>query len=329
VSASALASHFNSWLHHPGIPALPSQLAVGWSGGADSTALLLALKFAGYDVVAWHVDHGWRASSSDEAKVLAERAAEWDIPFVTASVKAAVENNREAEARRGRFTQFLQWSQESGVTTLCLAHHADDQAETVCMRLLQGAGAGGCRGMQRERFFKGLRIVRPLLHVAGPELRRALQAGGFAWFEDPSNRDMSIWRNSIRFQLFPRLQQAGVEPVELFLRWQRQAERLTRQLDADADLLLNRDGSSELSSEGAALLWRPWAASSPAVRARVLQRMMVATMGAGKTPGRRHIELVEQWTSRSGRGGLDLSGCRLQRKRAYLHLLPTCSECAR
>ncbi len=309
---------FQAWLNAEDMPHLPKTLAVGWSGGADSTALLLALKESGYAVHAWHVDHGWRESSAQEAAYLAEQAAHWNIPFISARLTSASTRNREAEARQGRHALFRQWSNAQNIRTLCLAHHRDDQAETVCMRLLQGAGAGGCRGMLRERQMGELRIVRPLLHIAARDLRHALRAAGIAWLEDPSNADMSIWRNHIRHQLFPAILQKGEAPDTLFLRWRVQAERVACQLDHEADVILHdltRTGDHSLR-----LCWKTWKQSTPAVRARALQKCMAQLLGDGATPGRRHILLVESWTNKSGRGGLDLSRCRLYRESDYLHL---------
>ena len=314
-----------SWLNHGDIPLLSDKLAVGWSGGADSTALLLALQAVGYQVHAWHVDHAWHETSADETLILAEMAERWGIPFSSFRLVSAPEANREAKARHARYAQFNVWAGQQGISTLCLAHHRDDQAETVCMRLLQGAGAGGCRGMQMQRMLGALQIVRPLLHVSGLELRIALQQAGVGWLEDPSNLDMSIWRNRVRHRLFPAVRLAGIIPEELFLRWQQQAEILASRLDAAADMVM-KSGNARVSenqehaTKQASLRWHAWSACGSAVRARVLQKMMVQVFGAGVTPGRRHILLVEQWTNQNGRGGLDLSRCRLQRKRANLHL---------
>ena len=297
---------------------LPQRLAVGWSGGADSTALLLALQAEGHNVQAWHVDHGWREAAAAEAVKLAEQAEAWGIPFVAARLSGRTQRNREALARQGRYACFQDWSKQYGITTLCLAQHRDDQAETVCMRLLQGAGPAGCRGMWPERQLGDLRIVRPLLHVSGQSLRQALQQAGVRWLEDPSNTDTTIWRNHIRHRLFPAMRQAGVFPEELFMRWQQQAEDVAQRLDRAVELLwqhVSCDVPDRLS-----LPWQVWLGASAAVRARLLQRCMLTLLGEGVTPGRRHIELVETWTLNSGRGGLDLSRCRIYRQRDRLCL---------
>ncbi|MDQ6970154.1 MAG: tRNA lysidine(34) synthetase TilS [Mariprofundus sp.] len=319
VSLDIVVSRY--WLAHADVPELPHRLAVGWSGGADSTALLLALKQLGHDVQAWHVDHAWRDSSEQEAESLSEKASAWAIPFLSARLQMPSGKNREAEARKGRLAQFQNWQRQGGITTLCLGQHRQDQAETVCMRLLQGAGAGGCRGMSHQRQFGDLRIVRPLLHVSVQDLKQALLKAGIEWFEDPSNSDLSIWRNRIRHQLFPAMQQVGIAPDDLFLRWQRQADVLMQRIDDLVNDLWRR--KVECDHGRITLPWSVWLACSAPVRARLLQRMVNCLHGGAATPGRRHIELVELWTQKNARGGLDLSRCRLYRRKGSLHLQST------
>lgn len=309
---------FSGWLDDLPVVQASQTVAVGWSGGADSTALLLALKSAGYKVQAWHVDHAWRASSHDESELLASRAEQWGIPFYSARLDEPTGRNMEAEARAGRYAEFARWGQELDVKTLCLGHHLDDQAETVYMRMLQGAGAAGCRGMHKERMAGELRLLRPLLHVQGETLKQVLREAGIKWLEDPSNSDSEMWRNRIRNRDFSAMLQAGYEPHKLFLRWKAQADRLADRLDVEAEKILENDLSHEQGV--ASLSWQVWHASSPPVRARVLQKMMCIVLGEGVTPGRRHIELVEVWTSKKARGGLDLSRCRLYRRQGRLHL---------
>ncbi|MDQ7011268.1 MAG: tRNA lysidine(34) synthetase TilS [Mariprofundaceae bacterium] len=295
--------------------ALPDEAAVGWSGGADSTALLLALHTAGCRVQAWHIDHGWRDNSAEEAAFLAGQAAAWGIPFFHARLPVAPAANMEAAARKGRLAQFAAWRRQQGVDVLCLGHHREDQAETVCMRMLQGAGVSGCRGMRARHSLDGLNILRPLLHVPRRHLRAALCEAGVSWLEDVSNRDMRFMRNRIRHHLFPCMCAAGYDPVELYLRWQRQAGRLTEEIEAEmAGINITRDRA------GVSVPWPDWIKCPAAVRARLLQGMMAALCGEGVVPGRRHILLVERWTAGGGRGGLDLSRCRLERRKGRLHL---------
>ena len=311
-SAPPLLHESAQWLD--GIT-LPHRLAVGFSGGADSTALLLALVAAGHEVVAWHVDHGWHAASASVADDLQTRLAGWGIEFHRARVQVDTGRNREAAARHARFACFSTWALEQGISTLCLAQQRNDQAETVCMRLLQGAGPAGSAGMRDERLWQGLRIVRPLLHIGRREIETLLNRHGVGWVEDASNRDTTLLRNRIRLDLFPAMRKAGCDPVELFGRWQAQAGKLSARLDVLADrvALHERDGS-------AVVAWEDWRSSPAAVRAVLLQRMNACLFGEGAVLGRRHILLAEEWRRKGGRSGIDLSGCRLFRSSENLHL---------
>lgn len=290
-------------------------VAVGWSGGADSTALLLALQAAGADVRAWHVDHAWRLESAAECGRLAEQARVWGIPFHASRLATPAGRNREADARQGRYRQFVIWGAEQGVDRLFLGHHREDQAETVFLRLLQGSGVTGCRGMLPVREMSGLSIERPLLNVCRATIIAALRQAGIDWLEDASNRDLTLKRNHIRRKVFPAMRRAGVEPAELFGRWAIQAGRLAGELEAVAISTPLEAGEGEVR-----IGWKAWQASSPAVRARLLQLMTSRLFGDGATPGRRHILLAESWTRAGGAGGLDLSGCRLERVGGGLHL---------
>jgi len=297
--------------------ALPQRLAVGYSGGADSTALLLALACRGHEVIAWHVDHGWHAGSSVVADMLQARAAAWGIEFHRFRVQGQSERNREAEARKARFEQFSIWAGEQGIQTLCLAQQRNDQAETVCMRMLQGAGPAGCAGMREQRVWRGLNIVRPLLHIDRAELIRALDLAAVGWYEDASNRDTTLLRNRIRHDLFPAARSCGVDPVDLFCRWQLQAVHLSARLNTLADAVPVGMQQGEV-----VLGWNAWRSSPSAVRAVLLQRMNAKLFGEGAVLGRRHILLAEQWRRQGGRRGIDLSRCRLFRSRENLHLAP-------
>ena len=306
------ATRLSNWMPE----ALPSRLAVGWSGGADSTALLLALKSCGYEVHAWHIDHGWHADSARLAEQLEKKAEAWAIPFTSMRLENAPDNNREAEARSGRYEAFQMLAKQSGLTDVCLAHHRDDQAETVFMRMLQGAGVHGLSGMQPVRMRGGLRIFRPFLHLSRSEIIKALKLAGVDWLEDASNSDTTLWRNKLRRQIFPAMADCGVDPVELFMRWQRQAADVVGRIDDALKLVDFECGRNDCS-----LSWQVWKSLTPLLRIYLLQQMMQRLFGDGTVAGRRHIELMTLWMEQGGKGGLDLSRCRLMRKDGRLLLL--------
>lgn len=295
---------------------LPRKIAVGWSGGADSTALLLALANRGHELYAWHIDHAWHAQSGHQAERLHRLADSWGVNFLSLRLSPPSGINRESEARSGRYRAFARLAAEQGVSDVCLAHHREDQAETVCMRMLQGAGARGISAMRTVTRHGELTFYRPLLHVSKEALRAALLAAEVGWIEDVSNLDMTLWRNRLRHRLFPALKSSGVDPIELYMRWQRQAAMVSEKLEAEL-------GGVELcsSAESCSLAWTTWRSLSAAMRATLLQRMMRQLFGVGSVAGRRHIELVETWMDQGGYGGLDLSRSRIMRKGERLVLL--------
>ncbi len=304
----------SAWLKHQ---PLPRRLAVGFSGGADSTALLLALHTMGHQVIAWHVDHAWHTDSSCQAGTLRKKAKTWGIEFHSVRIAAPSVRNREAMARKARYAQFSTWSISQDVGVVCIAHHRDDQAETVCMRMLQGAGVSGCAGMRPERIMHGLHLIRPLLNVSRAELKDALRQAGAGWLEDASNRDTSLMRNRIRHRLFPAMQRCGTDPDDLFLRWQAQASVQLSRHEQQAGYvdIQRRDHASSVH-------WHVWSGLPRPVRAFVLQRMMAGVFGDGAVLGRRHIELAESWRCKGAHGGIDLCRCRLSREGENLQLAP-------
>jgi len=297
---------------------LPQHVAVAWSGGADSTALLFLLRDAGFIVQAWHIDHGWHHDSAQYADDLATKAAHLGLVFHTRRLEKAG-CNIEAQAREGRYDSFLALAEQTGCFDVLLGHHADDQAETVCMRLLQGAGVAGCQGMLKHRQQKNVRLWRPLLHVSRRDIELFLQQQSVCWFDDESNQDITIWRNKIRHKLFPRIKKQGTEPHKLFLRWQTQAVRIQAMiaLQGEQVQVLRR-----VEQDVCCVIdWRDWCGQSAPVRAYVLQKMIGLLFEDGRVFGRRHILAIEQWRKHGGNGWLNLSRCCLYKKGQRLQLV--------
>ena len=178
-------------------------VAVAWSGGGDSTALLaLALDWAkaqGGRVRALHVDHGLRANSADEARLLAARAASlgvefeclpWQGPKPATGVMAA--------ARDARMALLEAACAQAGIWHVLLGHTADDQRETAALRDARGSGADGLAGMSAIVERTHMRLVRPLLGFSHDDLLATCRARGLDWFEDPSNRDPRFARAALR-----------------------------------------------------------------------------------------------------------------------------------
>ena len=186
---------------------ISGRLLVGLSGGADSVALLLLLLESGAKVHAAHVNHGLRgvASDADEAFVH-DLCAKYHVPLLTYRANPP-ENPGEDWARRARYGFFRQAMADCGADALVLAHHRDDQAETLMLHLLRGAGLTGLTGMAADKTVDGMRILRPLLACSRAELRAYLIQKGQPWREDASNADARYLRNALRGEVLPLLEQ--------------------------------------------------------------------------------------------------------------------------
>ena len=188
--------------------------AVALSGGADSTALLVAcaIRWPGR-VHAVHVHHGLQAAANGFEAHCIQLCERYNVPLVVQRVNAthAVGESPEDAARQARYralAEALQNNWGGHIKDMALAQHADDQVETLLLALSRGAGLPGlaCMPVVAERY--GVTYHRPWLGVAGAVLREALGAAGQDWVEDPTNADTRFTRNRIRAELLPVIEQA-------------------------------------------------------------------------------------------------------------------------
>ena len=183
----------------------------GFSGGADSTALILLLaaqRDAGRcEPEAVHVNHGLRGEESDGDELFcAELCARLSIPFHT--VRADLKGRKDEDAcRSARFEAFESVMKDRGIRSLVLAHNRDDLAETFLMRLMRGAGTDGLACMCEKDQRNGYTILRPMLHLGRQEIRSALEMAGMAWREDSSNREDTYLRNAVRHRILPVMEE--------------------------------------------------------------------------------------------------------------------------
>ncbi len=225
-------------------PALP--LAVGYSGGADSTALLLACaRRWPHQVRAIHVHHGLQDCADDFVGHCEAFCVQLGVPLAVHRMDARHVRGQSPEdaARDARYTAFRvvaqqQWANDP-VASIALAHHADDQVETLLLALSRGAGLPGLSAMPAHWQRDGIHYHRPLLRVPGAQLRAWLGARGVAWLTDPSNAQQQFTRNRIRSQLLPVLDQVFPQFRQTFARsaaHAAQAQTLLEEL-ASQDLL--------------------------------------------------------------------------------------------
>jgi len=291
---------------------------VAVSGGPDSVALLdvlhalretlrLALTVA-------HVHHGLRPEADAEADGVRRLCEDLGVPCHVERVTVRREppwDGLEAESRRVRHAALERVARVVGAARIATGHTADDQAETVLMRLLQGAGPRGLGGIAPAR---GL-LIRPLIETRRSAIEAYLCARGLAWAEDPSNRDPRFLRSRIRHELLPFMAElTGASVVEALGRSAAAARAVVGDLEerARADLarLATRDGSgwsldvaalaerpielaAEVLRQAAALLGETRPLRGPAQRA--LRRLL------GAAPPRRGARLGRLAVERSGR----------------------------
>jgi tRNA(Ile)-lysidine synthase len=214
----------------------------GVSGGADSVALLHLLVEHGFrNVVVCHLDHGLRgAAGAADARFVRKLAESLGLPVVCGRVDVRARmrgtgESMETAARQARHGFFAESAEKHRCTRLLLAHHADDQAETVLWNLLRGShGAKGMRDMQRMTVGGKmvLEIHRPLLGIRREALANWLKSRGIRWREDLSNAMPVAVRNRLRNEAFPLLDEitgrdARAALVRLLEQW-RDQEEITR-----------------------------------------------------------------------------------------------------
>jgi tRNA(Ile)-lysidine synthase len=182
------------------------RLFLGFSGGLDSTVLLHALSMQDTlrcHIHAIHIHHGLSPSATEWAQHCQAVCERLGVAMTTYQVEIDASNNIEAKARQARHAVF--YSKLSASDALLLAHHQDDQAETVLLNLMRGAGVDGLAAMQAiQPLVKGC-VLRPLLHETRATLQAYAETYGLSWVNDQSNQDEQFSRNFLRHRVMPLL----------------------------------------------------------------------------------------------------------------------------
>lgn len=197
---------------HERLARLPvvSKIWVGFSGGADSTALLVALKEMEHDLpaefAAVHFNHGLQEAADEWQHHCQSFCDERNIPISIYCLELNLKEGQSAEeqARNGRYLSIESFLEEKQV--YLTAHHADDNAETLFLNLMRGSGLDGLAGVPALRPAGKGWVARPLLDFRRRSLEEFLRARGITWLQDPSNLDTSFDRNFLRNTVFPELE---------------------------------------------------------------------------------------------------------------------------
>jgi tRNA(Ile)-lysidine synthase len=144
------------------------------------------------------VDHGLRAEAGAECALVAGLAAELGLPHQTLRLSLSGGGNVQARAREARYAAMADWCSRRAIPLLLTAHHADDQAETLLLRLARGSGIGGLAGIRERRDLGGVLLLRPLLRWRRANLAAVVKSAGWTPVDDPSNRDTGYDRTHAR-----------------------------------------------------------------------------------------------------------------------------------
>jgi len=258
-------------------------VAVACSGGRDSVALLHAARRAGdalgTSVVALHVHHGLMADADRWAAELAALCARWDVPFMEDRLRGAPRAGESVEAwgRRERYAALGRMARAAGATIVLLGHHLHDQAETVLLQALRGAGPAGLAAMPRVVERDGLAWARPWLMRTGAEIDAYVAPLRIDVAVDPSNADPRFARSRLRHDVMPALRRAFADADVALAAVARRAGEARAVLDEVADDDLRRIGADD------ALPLAAWRSLSVARRTNAL-RAWLARVLPGPVP---------------------------------------------
>ena len=301
----------------------PGPILVAHSGGLDSTTLLHALAQSAAararGLRAVHVDHRLHADSAKWSQHCAELAGQLGVPIETRTVEIARTPGLglEATARRVRYGAIEDMLADDEI--LALAHHRDDQAETVLLKLLRGAGPEGLGAMRTLRRLGRGFAWRPLLTLPRATLRGYAEHHRLTWIEDPSNADVSLDRNFLRIEILPRIARRWPEAEASIAQSAAWARAAADFIDEEAERVLAR----LQGLDPATLRFRDWLALPDALRDPVLRRWL-RSIGLPEPTQFQVAELVRQLAE----AGEDRQPCvrwpgvEVRRYRELLHALP-------
>ena len=189
-------------------------ILVGVSGGPDSVALLYILcqlrHELGFKILVAHINHQLRRSAETDQRFVERLGNSLHLPTFVRRVtirKSRIQSSLEELSREKRLAVLVRLAQQKRADCIALAHHQDDLAETVLMRILRGTGLMGLQAILPQREILGMRIVRPLLETPRTEIMKFLKLNKISFRTDPTNRHTRFFRNKIRLQLLPLLEE--------------------------------------------------------------------------------------------------------------------------
>jgi len=236
-------------------------LCLGISGGPDSIALFHILvkkiKETQHSLCLAHVHHGWRGESKEEMQQIQQLAAKWQLPCFTHSLDIDYSSpNLEDACRRGRLAFFHELYDKKKFNALVLAHHANDQAETILKRIFEGAFLSKISGLKQCSSYQEMPIWRPLMNCSKAEILLYLQETGIPYVEDPTNHNPRFLRARMRKELFPYVE--GVFGKSIQKNLCRLANRISEMDDYLQRRIERFNARLERNTDGASIDFAPF-----------------------------------------------------------------------
>lgn len=230
--------HNNFWL-------APTKLLLAISGGVDSMVLLDLMQQVAHvdclDIGVVHINHDLRPESIVEYDYLKNYCNKQNIPFYSRRWQTGNKtSNVEERARNFRYTFFLEIMQKHGYSSLITAHHSDDQAETILMKLIRGSAFTNLVGIRSEQPFSSGTLIRPLLLFSKESLIKYAHKKQLTYFEDASNQENIYTRNRIRNQVIPILKQENEHFLKHMTEFSHQIKMASEIIEADMALKYHR-----------------------------------------------------------------------------------------
>lgn len=297
VSLDRLDGALTAWAQATGIaPSAVAPLAVAYSGGVDSTALLHRAQWLWPGAVhALHVNHGLQALAPDFEAHCVRVCAQWGIPLtrLRVDVPLRVGDSLEEQARLSRYQVLARAAQHIQAQVVCLAQHADDQAETVLLALSRGSGVAGLAAMGRHTLHGGVVFERPWLQIRRRDIDACVATLGLPAMDDPTNADTRFSRNRLRHGVLPTMERAFPSVVVALCRTARHC--------AQANELLMALAQEDMALVGSPPLLSALRALSDGRRANVLRAWLLSE--AGRAPSTAQLdELCKQIAAATTRG---------------------------
>jgi len=177
------------------------------SGGLDSMCMLHFFAKKHSSLYAAYVNHGIRQDANEDSKLIKKKCEEYGVPFYELFIDQKIfegKNNFEAIAREARYNLLFDLKNKLGADFLATAHHKNDQAETVFLRIARSTGLKGLRGILAEREDG---VIRPMLNFTKEDLQKYAEKNGIEWREDSTNKNINHFRNKVRLQILPKIEE--------------------------------------------------------------------------------------------------------------------------